>query len=72
LPATALRAIVTPRAHASDSHAPSFRQLNENFLPIDNAVLEQNVLVLNTGDRLVLFDTGMGSLKLFGRRPASS
>src|SRR5215203_5061041 len=42
------------------------RQLNENFLPIDNAVLEQNVLVLNTGDRLVLFDTGMGSLKIFG------
>jgi glyoxylase-like metal-dependent hydrolase (beta-lactamase superfamily II) len=24
------------------------------------------VLVLNTGDRLVLFDTGMGSLKIFG------
>src|SRR3954447_8010633 len=42
------------------------RQLNENFLPIDNAVLEQNVLVLNTGDRMVLFDTGMGSLKIFG------
>src|SRR4051795_13521164 len=44
------------------------RQLNENFLPIDNAVLEQNVLVLNTGDRLVLFDTGMGILKIFGPR----
>jgi glyoxylase-like metal-dependent hydrolase (beta-lactamase superfamily II) len=42
------------------------KQLTENFLPIDNAVLEQNVLVLNTGDRLVLFDTGMGGLKLFG------
>src|SRR5215218_6468686 len=42
------------------------RQLNENFLPIHNAVLEQNVLVLNTGDRPVLFDTGMGSLKIFG------
>lgn len=42
------------------------RQLTENFLPLQNAVLEQNALVLNTGDRLVLFDTGMGSLKLFG------
>lgn len=42
------------------------RQLAENFLPSNNAVLEQNVLVLNTGDRLVLFDTGMGSLKVFG------
>jgi glyoxylase-like metal-dependent hydrolase (beta-lactamase superfamily II) len=42
------------------------RQLTASFLPIDNAVLEQNVLVLNTGDRLVLFDTGMGSLKIFG------
>jgi glyoxylase-like metal-dependent hydrolase (beta-lactamase superfamily II) len=42
------------------------RQLTGNFLPSDNAVLEQNVLVLNTGDRLVLFDTGMGSVQLFG------
>jgi glyoxylase-like metal-dependent hydrolase (beta-lactamase superfamily II) len=42
------------------------RQLSENFLPATDAVLEQNVLVLNTGDRLVLFDTGMGSLKVFG------
>lgn len=42
------------------------RQLNDNFLPTDNAVLEQNILVLNTGDRMVLFDTGMGSMKNFG------
>lgn len=42
------------------------KQLTDNFLPLQNAVLEQNALVLNTGDRLVLFDTGMGSLKLFG------
>lgn len=42
------------------------RQLKDNFLPPANAVLEQNVLILNTGDRLVLFDTGMGPLKLFG------
>ncbi|GAN77010.1 MBL fold metallo-hydrolase [Acidisphaera rubrifaciens] len=42
------------------------RELKENFLPLNNVVLEQNVLVLNTGDRVVLFDTGMGSVKLFG------
>jgi glyoxylase-like metal-dependent hydrolase (beta-lactamase superfamily II) len=42
------------------------KQLTDNFLPISNAVLEQNILILNTGDRLVLFDTGMGSLQLFG------
>ena len=42
------------------------KQLTDNFLPLSNAVLEQNILILNTGDRMVLFDTGMGSLKLFG------
>jgi glyoxylase-like metal-dependent hydrolase (beta-lactamase superfamily II) len=42
------------------------KQLADNFLPANNAVLEQNVLILNTGDRLVLFDTGMGSAKDFG------
>lgn len=42
------------------------RQLTSNFLPLSNAVLEQNVLVLNTGDKMILFDTGMGSLKMFG------
>jgi glyoxylase-like metal-dependent hydrolase (beta-lactamase superfamily II) len=40
--------------------------LTDNFLPADNTVLEQNVLVLNTGDRLVLFDTGMGTSTMFG------
>ena len=42
------------------------KQLTTNFLPTSNAVLEQNALVVNTGDKLVLFDTGMGSLKVFG------
>lgn len=42
------------------------RELHDNFLPADNAVLEQNVLVANFGDRVVLFDTGMGSDTLFG------
>jgi glyoxylase-like metal-dependent hydrolase (beta-lactamase superfamily II) len=42
------------------------KQLHDNFLPNDNAVLEQNALVLNTGDKLILFDTGLGTLDLFG------
>jgi len=42
------------------------KQLTDNFLPLDNALLEQNALVVNTGDRLVLFDTGLGSLSIFG------
>ncbi len=42
------------------------RELNDNFLPTQNAVLEQNILVVNFGDRVVLFDTGMGTDKLFG------
>jgi glyoxylase-like metal-dependent hydrolase (beta-lactamase superfamily II) len=42
------------------------RELKDNFLPASNAVLEQNILVVNFGDRVVLFDTGMGNDKLFG------
>lgn len=48
------------------SAAEMDKQLTDNFLPLSNAVLEQNVLILNTGDKLVVFDTGMGSSKLFG------
>ncbi len=42
------------------------RQLSSNFLPLENAVLEQNALIVNTGNHLVLFDTGMGTAKDFG------
>ncbi len=42
------------------------KMLTDNFLSSANVVLEQNVLVLNTGDKLVLFDTGMGSSTMFG------
>lgn len=45
------------------------KMLTDNFLSASNAVLEQNILVLNTGDKLVLFDTGMGSSQLFGPTP---
>jgi len=46
--------------------AETDKQLTDNFLRLDDTVLEQNILVLNTGDRMVLFDTGLGGLKLFG------
>ena len=42
------------------------KALSDNFLAPDNVVLEQNVLVLNTGSRLVVFDSGMGTSKAFG------
>ncbi|NWG23792.1 MAG: MBL fold metallo-hydrolase [Pseudorhodoplanes sp.] len=42
------------------------RVLADNFLRSDNVLLEQNVLVVNTGSELVLFDTGSGSAKMFG------
>ena len=42
------------------------KALTDNFLPTDNVVLEQNALVINTGDRVVLFDTGMGTEKMLG------
>jgi glyoxylase-like metal-dependent hydrolase (beta-lactamase superfamily II) len=40
--------------------------LSDNFLSPDNVVLEQNSPIVNTGDKLILFDTGMGTSHLFG------
>ena len=45
------------------------KMLTDNFLSTTNVVLEQNILVLNTGDKLVLFDTGMGTSQMFGPTP---
>lgn len=42
------------------------KMLTSNFLDTSNVILEQNILVLNTGDKLVLFDTGMGESTMFG------
>ena len=42
------------------------KMLTDNFLNPTNVVLEQNIPIVNFGDRLVLFDTGMGTSKLFG------
>ncbi|MEM9764631.1 MAG: MBL fold metallo-hydrolase [Pseudomonadota bacterium] len=43
--------------------------LTRNFLPTDNAVLEQNILVVDAGDQRILFDTGMGQSQMFGPTP---
>ena len=40
--------------------------LEANFLAKDNVLLEQNIPIVNFGDRLVMFDTGMGFSKAFG------
>jgi glyoxylase-like metal-dependent hydrolase (beta-lactamase superfamily II) len=42
------------------------KMLSDNFLATDNIVLEQNSPIVNTGEQLVLFDTGMGTSKAFG------
>jgi len=42
------------------------KMLTDNFLSPDNVVLEQNSPIVNTGEKLILFDTGMGTLKAFG------
>lgn len=40
--------------------------LTRNFLDPSSITLEQNIPVVNFGDRLVLFDTGMGTSQAFG------
>jgi glyoxylase-like metal-dependent hydrolase (beta-lactamase superfamily II) len=40
--------------------------LADHYLPTDNVLLEQNALVVNTGERVVLFDTGVGNAKMMG------
>lgn len=42
------------------------KALADNFLPTDSIVLEQNILVLNTGARLAMFDSGLGTSTMFG------
>ncbi len=42
------------------------KMLSDNFLNPENVVLEQNSPIVNTGDKLILFDTGMGTSKAFG------
>jgi glyoxylase-like metal-dependent hydrolase (beta-lactamase superfamily II) len=42
------------------------KMLTDNFLSPTDVVLEQNSPIVNIGDKLVLFDTGMGTSKMFG------
>lgn len=42
------------------------RKLTDHFLSTTSVLLEQNVLVLNTGLRLILVDTGTGLALIFG------
>jgi len=42
------------------------KMLSNNFLSPTNVVLEQNSPIVNMGDKLVLFDTGLGTVKNFG------
>jgi glyoxylase-like metal-dependent hydrolase (beta-lactamase superfamily II) len=51
------------RTFRGPNEAELGKMFADYFLPTDNVVLEQNALVINTGDRLVLFDTGMSSVK---------
>jgi glyoxylase-like metal-dependent hydrolase (beta-lactamase superfamily II) len=37
--------------------------MTDHFLPVDNVMLDQNALVINTGDKLAVFETGMSSVK---------
>jgi glyoxylase-like metal-dependent hydrolase (beta-lactamase superfamily II) len=39
------------------------QRLSDEFLPTDTVRMEQNILVLNTGDKLVMFDSGILSMK---------
>jgi glyoxylase-like metal-dependent hydrolase (beta-lactamase superfamily II) len=42
------------------------RKLAESFLSTERVALDQNALVINTGNTVVLFDTGLGSSKMLG------
>lgn len=48
------------------SKADFTKVLTDNYLPTENVELEQNALLVNTGNHLVLFDTGDGGSKVFG------
>lgn len=56
-----------PRRIFPDMPADMLRQcLDDAVLPHDSMRLEQNALLLDTGEHLALFDTGMGASKRFG------
>lgn len=54
------------QAFKGTSPAELTKLLSESYLSTTNVVIEQNALVINTGDKLVLFDTGLGAVTMFG------
>lgn len=42
------------------------KKLSDSFLSTERLALDQNVLVINTGNTVVLFDTGLGTTKMLG------
>jgi glyoxylase-like metal-dependent hydrolase (beta-lactamase superfamily II) len=55
-----------PNIFTDTSKDDMVKALTDNFLPADNVSMEQNALVVNTGNQLVLIDTGMGAFKMMG------
>jgi glyoxylase-like metal-dependent hydrolase (beta-lactamase superfamily II) len=57
-----------PKAEMFGGLGPDeFRKaLDDNFLPADKLLLQQNALIVNTGREIVLFDTGLGPAKMMG------
>lgn len=57
-----------PAHHGHRSIAPRNEIVAANFLDKNDLTVDQNALVVNTGSKLVLIDTGMGFRKIYGPR----
>ena len=55
-----------PNVFTDTTKEDMVKALADNFLPTDNVSMEQNALVVNTGNQLVLIDTGLGAFKMMG------
>src|SRR6187431_3088265 len=53
-----------PNIFTDTSKDEMVKTLADNFLPADAVSMEQNALVVNTGNQLVLIDTGLGAFKM--------
>ncbi len=43
------------------------QMLERHFLPTDDVVLDQNIPIVEIGGKKIMFETGMGNMKMFGR-----
>jgi len=57
-----------PQLFGGVTQAALDQALTDTMLPTDNIQLQENALLLNTGDKLVLFDVGVGGAKAFGTK----